>query len=122
MVSLLAAKILSDGRLKEGDIGGSTGEHNVVDVILGKLTRFFDSLIDRRDGLGKEIHIEILEVRTSELFREALNPRVEGLDFNPNTVLDREHSLGLFNFVSQSKEKLVVTGEILTGLVLVDQE
>ncbi|GMR31814.1 hypothetical protein PMAYCL1PPCAC_02009, partial [Pristionchus mayeri] len=114
---LLSIEELLDQLLHLGDASGSSHQHNLVHVVLLQI-RILEHL---RDGLHRgteQVHVELLELGTSECLREVFSVE-DRFNLHLRLMLSGQGSLRLLNLSSQLLHCSVVLSEILASLLLV---
>ncbi|GMT04794.1 hypothetical protein PENTCL1PPCAC_26968, partial [Pristionchus entomophagus] len=114
---LLSIEEFLDQLLHLGDSGGSSDEDDLVHLILFQI-RVLQYLLHGLHRGTEQIHVQLLELGTSQSLREVLSIQ-DRLHFHLRLMLGRQGSLSLLHFSSQLLHCSIVLSEILASLLLV---
>lgn len=106
------SEVLLEHALDLGDTSGTTDKDNVIDFGLLD-TSILENLLKGLDGLLEEVHVELLELGTSQDLSKVF-AIVEGLDLNPGGPLGRQNAFRLLNLALELTHGLGVGGDIDT--------
>jgi len=112
----LAVEEVRKHLLNLGNSGGSTDEHDFVDLALGE-TRVLEHILNGGHALSEKVHAKLLELGSGDLGVEVLTIR-ESFTLNGGLMGSREDSLGFLALSSESSESSHVVGDINAGLLL----
>ena len=113
----LSVEELLDELLDLGNTGGSSDQHNLVDISFGEVSIFHDFL-DWLHGGSEKVHVEFLKLGSGQSFGEVLS-LVERLNLDSGLMLGGQSSLGLLNFTSQLLDGPVALPDVFATLLLV---